>query len=320
MPFLQFPGFRRADISACKAAGNVPALVRLLHHRDPDVQWRAADALGSLGDRAVPCLINELDSRYVAARIGAAEALGTILDRRAVKPLINIMKHDREPEVRWVAALALGQIGDPAAIPPLLLALRDRERHVRAGAAGSLDRLGWVPGNAAESAYRAIAFQDWEAVQKLGAAATVPLTERLSDPDPRIRSLVLTRLGAIGDPKAQPACETGLRNPDERVRWAAVIAAKKCQVPVSQIPWGISRRERPGRNPWAAAILNFLFVGLGYNYLGYWWGFLVFMSYTSILVLTQLEAGPLLPYLIAYPVTALFAVQTFYLAKKMPDM
>ena len=124
----------------------------------------------------------------------------------------------------------------------------------------------------------------------------------------------------IGDPKAQRACEAGLQDPDEGVRWASVITAKKCQVPVAQIPWGISRRRRTGQNPCAASLLNFLFIGLGYNYLGYWWGFLVFMSYTSILVLAQLEAGPFLPYLIAYPITALFAVQTFYLAKKMQDL
>jgi hypothetical protein len=40
----------------------------------------------------------------------------------------------------------------------------------------------------------------------------------------------------------------------------------------------------------------------------------------SILVLSQMELGPFIPYLIAYPVTALFAVQTFYMAKRKVDM
>jgi hypothetical protein len=43
------------------------------------------------------------------------------------------------------------------------------------------------------------------------------------------------------------------------------------------------------------------------------------MSYASIIVLAQLASGPFLPYLIAYPITAIFAVQTFFMAKKMPD-
>jgi hypothetical protein len=54
--------------------------------------------------------------------------------------------------------------------------------------------------------------------------------------------------------------------------------------------------------------------------MGYWWGTLVFMSYMSILVLSQLELGPFIPYLIAYPVTALFAVHTFFMAQKKQGM
>lgn len=320
MPLLQFPSIRQADVAALKEAGYLPGLIRLLHDRDPKIQWQAADALGSLGTPAIPLLVRELDSRHVAARIGAVEALGAIRDWRVVPHLVDVMEHDHNIEVRWVAALALGNIGDPRAIPPLLSALRDRERYIRSSAATSLDRLGWTPANETEAAYRAIALQDWDAVKQLGTAATSPLIERLSDPDPKTRALIIDLLGVIGDPLAQQACEAGLKDPDDQVRWASVITAKKCRVPVAQIPWGISKRRRTGQNPWAAAILNFLFIGLGYNYLGYWWGFLVFMSYTSILVLAQLEAGPFLPYLIAYPITALFAVQTFYVAKKMNDL
>ncbi len=40
----------------------------------------------------------------------------------------------------------------------------------------------------------------------------------------------------------------------------------------------------------------------------------------SILVLSQMELGPFIPYLIAYPVTALFAVQTFFMAKRKETM
>ncbi len=127
-------------------------------------------------------------------------------------------------------------------------------------------------------------------------------------------------LGQIGDPNAQPACEAALRDNDAAVRWVAVVAAKKCRVLSAHIPWGLAKRPRTGHNPWAAAVLNFFFVGLGYNYLGFWWGFLVFMSYASIFTLAQLESGPLLPYLYTYPITALFAAQTFYMAKKMSDL
>jgi len=320
MSLLHFPELKPPDVAAMKTAGNIPGLIRLLKHRDPDVQWLAAEALGALGGKALTPLIRALGSRHPAVRIGAIEALGAVRDPRAVKPLVDMMKLDDAVEVRWVATLALGEIGDPIAVPPLVAALRDRERYVRYGAARSLDRLLWVPQNDTERAYRAIALQDWSTVRQMGRAATGPLSDLLADPDAAVRTVIVGMLGEIGDPDAQKACETALKDRDETVRWLAVTAAKKCQVTATHIPWGVSKRQRFGQSPWAAAILNFLFIGLGYNYLGYWWGFLVFMSYTSILVLAQLSSGPFVPYLIAYPITALFAVQTFYMAKKMPDL
>ena len=320
MSLLHLPELGAPDVAAMKTAGDVPGLIRLLNHRDPDVQWLAAEALGSLGDRAIDPLVQALDSRHAAVRIGAVEALGAIRNPRAVGLLVDVMERDEAVEVRWVAALALGEIGDPAAIPPLVDALRVRERYVRYGAAKSLDRLLWTPKNDAERAYHAIALQDWQGVRELGRTATGPLGDLLQDPDTAVRTTIVGLLGEIGDPDAQKACETALKDRDGAVRWTAVLAAKKCQVPAAHIPWGVSRRQRTGHNPWVAAILNLLFIGLGYNYLGYWWGFLVFMSYMSILVIAQLASGPFLPYLIAYPITALFAVQTFYMAKRMPDL
>jgi HEAT repeat protein len=320
MSLLYFPNTRPPDVVAMKVAKDVHGLIRLLNHRNSDVQWLAAEALGSLGGPAITPLIQVLDSRHIPVRIGAIEALGSIRDPQTVRPIVGVLKHDEAVEVRWVAALALGEIGDPVAIPPLVDAIRDQERYIRYGAARSLDRLLWTPSNDSERAYHAIALQDWQSVRQMGRAATGPLVDILRDPDPASRSKVVELLGQTGDPGAQKACETALKDRDGRVRWAAVLAAKKCRVPAAHIPWGLSKRERTGQNPWAAAILNFLFIGLGYNYLGYWWGFLVFMSYTSILVLAQLASGPFIPYLIAYPITAIFAVQTFYMAKKMPDM
>jgi HEAT repeat protein len=320
MVLLHLPDIRPPDVSAMKTAGDVPGLIRLLNHRNMDVQWLAADALGSLGDRAIAPLIRVLESRHKAARIGAVEALGVLRDPLTVSPLVHVLAHDEAVEVRWVAALALGEIGDPVAIPALVDALLDRERYIRFGAARSLDRLLWLPENDAERAYYSIALQDWKSVKQMGRAATGPLVDLLRDPDAATRAKLIGLLGEIGDPGAQKACEAALKDQDEMVRWTAVLAAKKCQVPATHIPWGVSKRPRTGQNPWAAAILNFFFIGLGYNYLGYWWGFLVFMSYMSVIVLAQLGSGPFLPYLIAYPITALFAVQTFYLAKKMPDL
>jgi hypothetical protein len=297
----------------------VPGLIRLLNHRHPDVQWLAADALGSLGNLPFVPLIQALDSRHIAVRIGAIEALGAIQDPRSVRPLVDMLEHDEAVEVRWVATLALGKIGDPAAIPPLVDALRARERYVRYGAAISLDRLLWIPQNDAERAYHVIAMQDWQGVRKLGRAATDPLVDLFRDPDPTMRAKIVELLGHIRDPRAEKACEIALKDQDGTVRMTAVLTAKKCQVPAAHIPWGLSKRQRTGHDPWVAAIFNFLFFGSGYDYLGYWWGNLVFMTYACILLLFQLVLGPFLPYLMVFPITAVFAVHTFFMAKNMPD-
>ncbi len=308
------------DIEALKAAHDIHGLIRLLGHSNSEVQWRSADALGSLGTTATLSLIAALSHRKTAVRLGAIEALGTIRDERSSKPLISLLDSDRNVEVRWAAAIALGSLGSPDATGPLTRALKDPDRYVRYGAAQALRTVSWVPGSDTDRAYYAIALEDWTETASLGTAATGPLIETLSDRNATTRMQVVELLSGASDARAHRACELALKDPDGAVRWKATLAAKKCGVPITHLPRGLSKRPRAGQNPWAAALLNFLFIGLGYNYLGYWWGFLVFMSYTSILVLSQLELGPFVPYLIAYPVTALFAVQTFFIARHRQEM
>lgn len=308
-----------ADVEALKAARNTSGLIRLLGNRDFNIQWHAAEALAEIGTDATAPLISVIEHHSVPVRLGAIEALGTIRDTRAVDPLVHILNHDTSAEVVSAAAIALGRIGDVRGVEPLVPALKNPERYIRYSAARALDMLGWVPCDDTERTYLAIALQDWKKVKSLGEAAVNPLIEMLRDPDPATRLQCVNVLGQIGSPSAVRACERVLGDANPAVRWKAVLAAKKCGVPMAHLPWGLAKRKKTGRNPWAGAILNLLFLGLGYNYLGFWWGFLIFMSYMSIMVLLQLSWGPFLPYLFAYPITALFAVQTFYLAKKMPD-
>ncbi len=96
-----------------------------------------------------------------------------------VRPLISLLEQDENAEVRWVAALALGSLGSPEAINPLVRALKDPDRYVRYGAAQALQALSWVPQNDTERAYHSIAFQDWKHVAQIGSGATGPLIEIL---------------------------------------------------------------------------------------------------------------------------------------------
>lgn len=308
------------DISRLKEAGDIPSLIHLLSHADPSVQWRAAEALGTCGETAVPLLIRALRSPVLPVRLGAAEALGAIRDLRAVHPLIDVIRRDAALEIRLAAVFALGEIGSPEATPFLVSLLRYPDRYLRYGAATALGRLDWQPAEVPDIVYLLIAHQDWDEVRRLGAAAVPPLWDLLRDNDPATRASIVSVLGQIGDPGAQAACQKALKDQNPGVRWKAVLASMNCGLAPHDLPLMVASRQRTGPDPAAAALLNFLFLGIGYNYIGKWWGFPVFMTYMSVLVLAQLSMGPFVPYLIAYPVTAVLGIHTYFLAERMSDL
>lgn len=308
------------DTGELKRAGDVPSLIRLLGSADPAVQWEAAEALGACGEHAVPALVAALKSSRVPVRLGAVEALGMIRDPRAAPPLITAAGHDRSFEVRYAAVIALGEIGSPGAIPSVLPLLRDPNRYLRYGAAVTLQKLGWEPANDSDRACLLIARQDWEQVRLLGPAAVPHLLQAFGGTDPSTREAIVTVLGQIGDRDAHAFCQAALRDSHPHVRWKAVLSSMNCGLAHHDLPIMVAARERTGPDPAAAALLNFLFLGIGYNYIGKWWGFLVFMAYMSVLVLAQLALGPFLPYLIAYPLTAVAGIHTYYLAERMSDL
>jgi HEAT repeat protein len=307
-------------IETLKQSHDIRGLIRLLDHGSPDIQWRAADTLGTMGKPAADPLISILDFHKVHVRIGAIEALGDIRDPGSVSHLARKLKTDPDNEVRWVAALALGQIGDPGAVPALQESLRDNDRYVRYGAVKSLEILGWTPATDAERASALIARQEWEGLRKLGSAAAGPLIEVIKDPNPVTRVKIVRLLGGIGGPDAKKSCEAALQDRDPEVRWTAVLACKRCGTETHLIPLILSERPRTGPSAIGAAVLNLFFFGLGYQYMGKWWGFLVFMSYMTIMVFVQLSLNLLFPYIYIYPFTAVSAVQTYYAVKRMPDM
>jgi HEAT repeat protein len=298
----------------------ISSLIRNLGDPDPQTQWRAAEELGRCGSAAVPRLTGVLGSPSVPVRLGALEALGTIRDPRSAERICRLLDRDASLEVRWAAALALGEIGPAESAGSLIPLLRDRNRYLRYGAATALCRLGWKPENSTETAYLLIAHQDWDAVPDLGDAALPALRDLLRDDDPATRAVIVSLIGRLGGSHEQAVCTNALRDRDPRVRWSAVLAAMNCGVAPHDLPLMVAGRERTGPDPAAAALLNFLFLGIGYNYIGKWWGFPVFMAYMSLLVLAQLAMGPFLPYLIAYPLTALAGVHTYYLAERISDL
>ncbi|HEX2913416.1 MAG TPA: HEAT repeat domain-containing protein [Chloroflexia bacterium] len=76
------------------------------------------ETLSSTLDYSVEKYINDLRNRQSIIRYIAADALGQLGNRQAVEPLIHLL-NDPDWLVRFEAARSLGRIGDPRALPAL---------------------------------------------------------------------------------------------------------------------------------------------------------------------------------------------------------
>ncbi len=113
-------------------------MITALH--DDDVRVEASGALGNMGEKAVEPLITALDHEDASVRFLAAGALGDIGDERAVESLVAAL-NDEHPYVRKYVAEALGKIGDKRAVKPLTAALNDEDEDVQTAAAEALEKL-----------------------------------------------------------------------------------------------------------------------------------------------------------------------------------
>jgi HEAT repeat protein len=109
---------------------------------DPRIRRYLSMVLGSLGDRrATPLLIDGLQhDTEVENRIYAAMSLGDLRDPAALPALEQAAK-DSEKDIRKAAYYALGTMGDASAVPVLVSGLEDEVADVRWNAAIALSRF-----------------------------------------------------------------------------------------------------------------------------------------------------------------------------------
>lgn len=308
------------DIAALEKKKDIRGLVNLLSKSDYRVRNQAADALGRIGTPAISALNYRAGHGDVVTRLGIVEAMTRIRSPGSIPVLIRILADDPSNEMRWIAAIALGEVGDTGNIPHLLRALEDRDKYVRYGSARSLERLGWRPQNEEDKVKLRVCLQEWSAIPGIGHVPTGVLLKYFDDPDPRIRASVVTVLGMVGDPRADEVCDRALGDPDPEVRWKASLAFPLCRVPTLYLPGGFSRRVRARKSIFGAMVLNFFFLGLGYNYLGKWWGFLLFQINLNTVVVLTLVYGTVVPYLLSYTVSCAAVIHTWYIGRGMPDI
>lgn len=273
-----------------------------------------------MGWITVQTLLSALDHPASSMRLGIVEVLGNLRDVHAVPTLLPLLSGDESNEVRWACAISLGEIGDETARPGLVAALRDPDKYVRYGVALALEKNGWIPLDPEGRVWFLSAAQRWDQIPGDTGIPVAPLIHHLRDYDPGIRQQVVRTLGELHDPAAQVACDLALRDSSTQVRWEAVMAFPNCNIPLMHLPRGLSRRRRERKNPYAAMILNFFFIGLGYSYLGMWWGFLLFQINVTAILIMGLRFPVYIPYLVSYAVSTVAVVHTWFYLRRLPDL
>jgi len=123
--------------------GTVDALIVALDDSRDMVRRYSALALGAArATNAVARLVQQATTHEdLGSRCTAIAALGDIGDPIAVEPLLGLLSH-RDADIRRLAAKALGVFGDRRAVTPLLACLRDQKYGVRGTAIEALGAIG----------------------------------------------------------------------------------------------------------------------------------------------------------------------------------
>lgn len=135
-------------LAALGATRDPDALVPVLgalSSKDPEIRLAAMNAMRFLlgeDGRASDVLIDRLGDSELEVRVLAAEYLGLAHARQGTEKLIALTAAITPPRLRHAAVEALGEIGDPRALPALLAILRDGPTALRPAAATALSYLG----------------------------------------------------------------------------------------------------------------------------------------------------------------------------------
>ena len=136
--------------SAAYALGHLPnpagtaALVAALGDKNVEVRGAAAVALGEYADaQAIGPLSRALADKSEFVRAQSAHALGANgrAARGAVSSLIRLLTSDPDYEAKRQAAWALGEIGDPTAIPALEAARRAPDPYLSSAALAAIEKI-----------------------------------------------------------------------------------------------------------------------------------------------------------------------------------
>ncbi len=184
-------------------------LIEALSHEHPGVRSAVARAVAQIARQsgragaATPALIERLLDPDPNVRRIAAQALGQIKDAQAAPGLIERL-WDEYPDVRRAAAWALGEIEDSQAASSLLQALGDSEVSVQEAAAealGKLDNAAALAEQGVITALLDVLAQGWEPVRRAAVRSLGSLGARIGQRFPDAAEAILVSVtAALSDP------------------------------------------------------------------------------------------------------------------------
>lgn len=194
-----------AGESACREA--VPYLANLLCSHNLGVQEAADRALRKIGGKEVVAAVKPLLRSEDAPRRNASMDILRAVGAQDFPTLLELL-HDGDPDIRIFASDILGSTDSPQAVAPLCEALlKDPEVNVRYQAAVSLGELAFH--EAATCLGKALNDDEWvqfaviEALAKIRDASSVgALVTALDKSTDLVASMIVDALGEIGNIKA----------------------------------------------------------------------------------------------------------------------
>jgi len=179
----------------------IKSLLPVLRSDDAPIRNIAMDVLREIGADDLPTLYPLLHDADCDMRIFIADILGSTGNRKAVAPLCDSLLKDPEVNVRYQAAVSLGNLAFPEAVDCLKQAMMDEE---------------WVQ------------FSVVEALTKIRADSTVTaLTQSLSTSSPLVASIIIDALGEMGNIKAVPLLFKSLEKASTPLRHKTVKSIVK---------------------------------------------------------------------------------------------
>lgn len=180
----------------------VKPLIKALNNKNRYVRGGAAQILYKLGWRPA----NPVEAAtYLAARRKWKEL--PALGNAAVAPLFRVLR-DEDFTIQNKATAVLMKIYPTVTPAPFIAALKDKDQHIRAKAAGILAHFDWQPGGDEERIGCLIARKEWDKIENPGKEAVTLLGARLTDTDQFIRKNAVKVLGKA----AQGGCEASQKN------------------------------------------------------------------------------------------------------------